>query len=305
MANLNIAMWQASWENKLAQRLDKPQNWKEICDVVYSDTQNYNFPLISTANEPAVTTHFASAAVRSDLTLVIPFIGVTMTNETMGITLTDIDSVYIDYADQAQSIYSSVAEMGTLLGKKIGERVETNVLGNHAAWTDFGDTGGGVLGLASTDITVSATNVDDIVRGVIEQIYTANGFDLYKENGGFIEWTPAAWTFMVQFMQANGFVWADSALKNGGLIGIDYLGLYHYVSTAHASGGHIFAGVRKVQKLGLLKRTFGRTFVNEMPANNGVTATGSLSGTQIHTRLDYGLLVPTNLKPILFDVNTT
>lgn|SRR3990167_4640663 len=294
-------MWQESWENKLAQRLDKPQNWKEICDVVYSDVQNANFPLITTSNEPAVTANqFASAAVRSDLTKVIPFIGVTMTNQTLGITLTDIDSVYIDYADQAQSIYSNLMAMGDLLGKKIGERAETVVLANHANWTDFGDTGAGVLGLASTDIVPAANNIDDIVRGIIEQIYTANGFNIYKENGGFIEWRPQDWTLMVQFMQANGFNLSDAALKSGGQIGIDYLGLYHYVSTSHASGGHLFAGVRKVQKFGLLKSTFGRTYVAEMPASS---TAGSLSGTQIHTRLDYGLLVPTNLLPVVFDIN--
>lgn len=298
MANTILA--QALWENKLAQRLDKPQNWKEICDVVYTDTQTYNFPLISTSNEPAVATLTNTVAGRSTLSNVIPFIDVTITNETLTISTAEIDSVYIDYADQAQSNYAKMGDMGTLLGKKMGERTEAIVLANHAAWTDFGDTGAGVLGLASTDITPSASNVDDIVRGVIEQIYTANGFDLYKENGGFIEWRPADWTFMVQFMQANGFNLADASLKNGGMIGIDYLGLNHYVSTAHASGGHIMAGVRKVQKLGILKSTYGKTYVNEMPASS---TAGSLSGTQIHTRLDYGMLVPTNLKPCLFDIN--
>jgi hypothetical protein len=192
-----------------------------------------------------------------------------------------------------------MAAMGDLLGKKMGERAETIMLGNNTAWTDFGDTGAGVLGLASTAITVTANNVDDIIRGVIEQIYTANGFNLYNENGGFIVWRPADWTFVVQFMQANGFSMADQALKNGGSIGVDYLGLNHYVSTAHATG-HLMAGVRKTQKFGILRTTYGRTYVNEMPASS---TAGSLSGTQIHTRMDYGLLVPTNLKPTLFDVN--
>jgi hypothetical protein len=298
MANTILA--QALWENKLAQRLDKPQNWKETCDVVYTDTQTYNFPLVSTSNEPAVATLTNTVAGRSTLSNVIPFIDVTITNETLTVSTAEIDSVYIDYADQAQSNYAKIADMGTLLGKKINERAEAIVLANHAAWTDFGDTGSGVLGLASTDITPSANNIDDIVRGVIEQIYTANGFDLYKQNGGFITWRPADWTFMVQFMQANGFNLADASLKNGGMIGIDYLGLNHYVSTAHASGGHIMAGVRKTQKLGILKSTYGKTYVNEMPASS---TAGSLSGTQVHTRLDYGMLVPTNLKPCLFDVN--
>ncbi len=236
---------------------------------------------------------------RSLLSNVIPFVSVTETNETLSIVTAEIDSVYIDYADQAQSQYAKWTAMGDLLGKKIGERVEAISLGNHAQWTNFGDTGGGVLGLASTAITVSATNVDDIIRGIIEQIYTANGFNIYNENGGFIEWRPADWTFVVQFMQANGFNVADAALKSGGTIGMDFMGLYHYVSTAHAAG-HLMAGVRKVQKLGLLKSTYGKTYVAEMPASS---TAGSLSGTQIHTRCDYGLLVPTNLLPVVYDVN--
>jgi hypothetical protein len=295
----NTIIYQALWENKLAQRLDKPQNWKETCDVVYTDTQTYNFPLIATTGEPAVATLTNTAAGRSTLSNVIPFIDVTITNETLSIITAEIDSVYIDYADQAQSNYAKMGEMGTLLGKKINERAEAVVLANHTAWTNFGDTGGGVLGLASTNITVSASNIDDIVRGVIEQVITANGYNLYKENGGFIVWRPADWTLMTQFMQANGFNLADQSLKNGGMIGIDYLGINHYVSTGHSSG-HLMAGVRGVQKFGILSSTYGKVYANEMPASS---TAGSLSGTQLHTRLDYGLLVPTNLKPTLFDIN--
>lgn len=295
----NTVIYQAVWENKLAQRLDKAVNWKEVNDVVYTDTQTYNFPLIATTGEPAVATLTNTAAGRSTLTNVIPFIDVTESNQTLSIVTAEIDSVYLDYADQAQSNYAKMADMGDLLGKKISERAETISMGNHAAWTNFGDTGGGVLGLSSTNITVTANNVDDIVRGIIEQIYTANGFNLYRDNGGFIVWRPADWTFMTQFMQANGFNLADAALKNGSTIGIDYLGMNHYVSTSHATN-HLMAGVRKVQKLGILKSTYGKTFVNEMPASS---TAGSLSGTQIHTRLDYGLLVPTNQLPVLFDVN--
>lgn len=295
----NTVIYQALWENKLAQRLDKPQNWKEVCDIVFTDTQTYNFPLVSTTNEPAVATLTNTAAGRSLLSNVIPFISVTETNETLSIVTAEIDSVYLDYADQAQSNYAKMADMGTLLGKKIGERIEVIV---NTAWngaTDFGDTGAGVLGLAATAITVSPTNVDDIIRGIIEQIYTANGFGLYNDNGGFIMWRPKDWTMVVQFMQANGFVTADKSLTAGGSIGIDYMGLNHYVTTGNVTG-HVQAGVRKCVKLGLLKSTYGKTYVAEMPASSTV---GSLSGTQIHTRVDYGTLIPTNLLPIVFDVN--
>lgn len=295
----NTVIYQALWENKLAQRLDKPQNWKEVCDVVYTDTQTYNFPLVSTANEPAVATLTNTAAGRSLLSNVIPFISVTETNETLSIITAEIDSVYLDYADQAQSNYAKMADMGTLLGKKIGERAEAISMANFANWTAFGDTGGGVLGLSSNAITVSPTNVDDIIRGIIEQVYTANGFNMYNENGGFIVWRPADWTMVAQFMQANGFVTADRSLQGGATIGIDYMGLNHYVTTGFTAG-HLMAGVRKVQKFGLLKSTYGKTYVAEMPASS---TAGSLSGTQIHTRLDYGLLIQTNLKPVLFNVN--
>lgn len=301
MANTILA--QALWENKLARRLNKPQNWKDVNDVVYTDALTYNFPLISATGEPEVATLTNTQAGRSTLSNVIPFVDVTESNQTLTVSIAEIDSVYLDYADQAQSNYAKLADMGDLLGRKMNERAEAIALANHAAWTDFGDTGAGVLGLASTDITVSATNIDDIVRGVIEQINTANGFDLYMENGGFAVWRPSDWTFLVAFMQANGFTFADEALRDGGKgrLGKEALGLFHYVSTSHASGGHIMAGVRGTQKFGILNATYGRTYVNEMPASS---TAGSLSGTQIHTRMDYGLLVPTNLKPVLFDVNT-
>lgn len=300
MANTILA--QALWENKLARRLNKPQNWKDVNDVVYTDALTYNFPLISATGEPAVATLTNTQAGRSTLSNVIPFVDVTESNQTLTVSIAEIDSVYLDYADQAQSNYAKLADMGELLGRKMNERAEAISLANHASWTNFGDTGAGVLGLAATQITVSATNIDDIVRGIIEQINTANGFDLYMEKGGFAVWRPADWTFLVAFMQANGFTFADEALRDGGKgrLGKEALGLFHYVSTSHASGGHIMAGVRGVQKFGILNATYGRTYVNEMPASS---TAGSLSGTQIHTRMDYGLLVPTNLLPTLFDVN--
>lgn len=263
----------------------------------------YNFPLLSAANEGAVSTLTNTQAGRSLLSNVVPFTVNTQTNQTLTISIAEIISDYKDYADQAQSNYANMSEMGTYLGKKMGERTEAIALANHAAWTDFGDTGAGVLGLSSTDITPSATNIDDIVRGIIEQIQTANGWDLYMENGGFIVWRPQDWTFLVQYMQSMGYSFADESLRDGGKgrLGKESMGLFHYVSTAHASGGHLMAGVRKTQKLGILNATYGKVYKAEIPASS---TAGSLSGTQIHTRMDYGLLVPTNMLPVLFDINT-
>src|SRR3990167_1553844 len=300
MANTIIS--QEEWETRLAQRLDKPQNWKDVCDVRYSDTQTLVLPLISTANEPAVTTdQFTTAAARSDMTKVIPFVSVTQTTETLQIISTDVDNVYIDYADQAQSNYASQMQMADLLGKKIGEQVETRVLANHGNWTNFGDTGGGVLGLAATAFSSSTTNIDDIVSAIIREIQVANGYKLYLESGGFVVWRPKDWEFLVKFMQANGYSFADEALRDGGKgrMGKEVMGLYHYVSTLHNSN-HVMAGVRRTQLLGLLRTTFGKIFRVEHPASS---TAGFMSGTSVYSRLDYGLKVQTNVLPVLFDVN--
>lgn len=302
MATLGTFQYQQEWDTSLATRLDKPQNWKDVCDVRYSNTQTLVLPYISTAGEPAVATgQFASAADRSDTTKVIPLITVTQSSETLQILSTDMDSVYIDFADEAQSDYTKQMALAGLLGKKIGERVETIVLGNHANWTNIGDDGSGNVALASTTLPVSTTNIDDIIRGIVEQIQTANGFSLFNEKGGFVVWRPADWTKLVAFMQANGYRFADEALADGGKgrIGKETMGLYHYVSTSHAAG-HVMAGVRGIQVLGLLNSTFGRTFVNEHPASS---TAGNLSGTQIYARLDYGLKVQTNVLPVIYDVN--
>lgn len=296
----NTVKYQEVWENRLAQRLDKPQNWKEVCDVMYTDTQTTMLPYIAAAGEPAVATGFlANAAARSTLSNILTPVDVTMSTETLQIVSTDVDQVYLDYADQAQSNYAKIAQMGDLLGKKINERIEAITLGAYGSWTDFGDAGSGTPGLGSSQLTVSANNVDDIIRGIIEQIYTANGFDLYKQNGGFVVWRPQDWTHVTAFMQANGFSTADQALKQGSEIGVPFMGLYHYVSTSHTAN-HLFAGVRKIMKLGLLRSTYGRIYTSEMPAS---TTAGTLSGTLIHSRLDYGYKVQTNVAGLVFDVN--
>lgn len=287
------------WENRLAQRLDKPQNWKEVCDVMYTDAKTTYLPYIATTGEPATASLFANQAARSTLSNVIVPKDVTMATETLDIVTMDYDSVYYDFADQAQQGYATIAQAADLLGKKLGERMESIILAEAANRTNFGDTGAGVLGLASTQITVSATNVDDIIRGIIEQIYTANGFDLYRQNGGFIVWRPADWTFVTAFMQANGFNLADQSLKNGGQIGIEYMGLNHYVSTLHTAN-HLFAGVRKILKLGLLAATYGKIYTVDHPSSS---TAGFLSGTNVYSRLDYGFKTQTNVAGLVFDVN--
>ena len=302
MATLAAYKYQEDWDTTIAARLDRPQNWKDVCDVRYMQSQTLILPYISSGGEPTVSeSHFAAATDRSDTTKVIPLRTVTQSSESLTIVSTDFDSWYIDFADEAQSKYASQMIAADLLGKKLGERVESIVLANHAAWTDVGDDGTGAVGLSSTQLTVTETNVDNIVRGIIEQIQTANGWEQYLSKGGFVIWRPADWTKLVTFMQANGYSFADEALRDGGKgrMGKETMGLFHYVSNSHTAN-HIFAGVRGIQLVGVQSSTFGKTYKVDHPASS---TAGNLSGSLIYWRLDYGLKVQTNVKPITFDLN--
>jgi hypothetical protein len=192
----NTIKYQEEWAVKLQEKLKKPINWKETCDVLYTDSQVYVLPYVGTASESAVQTGLTRGNTYT-------FQDITETTQTLTISTFDILAELLDRADEAQSNYAKRMDRAALQAEKIRERVQAIVLGNHTNWTDFGDTGGGVLGLGTTQITVSANNVDDIVRGIVEQIYTANGFNDYREKGGFVEWRPSDWTFMVSFMQAE------------------------------------------------------------------------------------------------------
>lgn len=301
MATLAAWKYQEDWDVKLATRLDRPQNWKEVCDVRYMKEQTIILPYISAGGEPAVSTsHFAAATDRSDTTKVIPLRTVTQSTESLTIVTTDFDSVYIDFADEAQSRYANQMQLADLLGKKLGERVETIILANHAAWTDMGDDGAGNPALSTTAFTVTNSNVDDLIRGVKEQINTANGATFAAERGIFTVWRPADITKLEAFMQANGYSYADQALKDGFPPAGKYtMGMYHYMSTSHASG-HLMAGVRGAQLIGVQSSTFGKTYEVEHPASS---TAGNLSGSLIYWRLDYGLKVQTNILPVVYDIN--
>src|SRR3990167_7039684 len=148
----NTIAYQAEWGVKLQERLKKPTNWKETCDVLYTDTQVYTLPYVGSTSESA----FQTGLTRGNT---YTFQDITETTESLSISTFDILAELLDRADEAQSNYAKRMDRAALQGDKLNERVGTIVLANHANWTDFGDTGAGVLGLASTDIVPSGSNV--------------------------------------------------------------------------------------------------------------------------------------------------
>lgn len=283
----NTILYQVEWTVKLQERLNAPQNWKDVCRVEYTDTRTITNPYLT--DFTVQTTARNSSYTHQN---------VTITTDATTISDIAILPIAIDRADLAQQTYLRQMEMAEIQAVQLGEKLESAMLAEYTNMTDFGDTGGGVLGLAATQITVSATNIDDIIRGLRREIYKANGANLLARNGGFIVWRPADAEYLEQFMQANGFVLADKSLKEGFVAGVDFMGFTHYVSNSHTAN-HLIAGVKKALHLGICKSTYGQVVVDEEPA----TADGAVSAVAVISRVDYKYKVWNKMLPILFDVN--
>jgi len=91
-------------------------------------------------------------------------------------------------------------------GKKTVEKIESLTLAEHASWKDFGLTDLSNTGDDdTTTITVSAANIDDIIRAIKRKIYENNGVELAVENDIFIVW------------RAEDFELLEAKPKNNGL----------------------------------------------------------------------------------------
>lgn len=285
MANTySSGVYPEEWATRLQERLDKPVNWEAFCDVIYSDTKIFNLPYMSTEFTAQTGTR-GTAYGFSDFTL---------TNDTIDISTKRLVPVYIDRADLAQMPLVRQMEIADRQAAILKETIESAVLADHAEWTNFGDSAGTFTTGVTTQITVSATNIDDIVRGVRRAVIAANGEDMMNRYGiGFI-WRPADFEKLEQFAQANGFNLADAALKNGIQRGYYLLGAYHYVSNDHTAN-HVLAGVQKIVKVGILRTTWGQLTITQDP--------NLQSGVGIIARADYDVMTPDGHATLVFDVN--
>jgi hypothetical protein len=289
----NTITYETSFEDVLQDRLDHPTTWKEMCDVTITDTRVISSSYMSTT--PSVQSGTRGTAVADQ--------DFAETAETLTISTYRELGVYVDLADLAQSPWTKPVELFDRIGALLNEVIEAAVLARHASWTDFGTLSIGGGGAATSAITVSASNIDDIIRGVKREVREANGQrEMARYGVGFV-WRAADFEILEAFVQANGFTTADQALKEGTVEGLKYLGAEHMWSNEHTAN-HVFAGVKKQERLGILRGTYGKAHTIEFPA--GPADGGSKhyrSGKSYYSRVDFGHLTPTTLKPILFDVN--
>lgn len=286
MAVANTITYVTRFEDVLQDRLDHPTTFKEMCDVVITNDRVISSSYMSTT--PAVQT-----VTRGTGTALQAF---AETADTLTISTGRDLGLVVDLADEAQSPWTKGVELFDRIGALLNEYVESAVLAQHASWTDFDNAS---IGGAAGNITVSASNIDDIIRGVKREIREANGQSLMNANGVGFVWRAADFELLEAFVQANGFMSADKALKEGTVEGLRYMGADHYWSNDHTAN-HVFAGVKKIQRLGILKKTYGRAHVIEFPAAD---SNMFFSGTAYYSRIDIGHLTPTAHAGLVFDVN--
>jgi len=273
-------VYQEDWVTKLQERLSEMVKWKDFMRVEITNTKVLHNPYRTDATVDTLTRYTAYTPA-----------AVALTDESVSIDAAYVIPEIIDRADLAQSNYLRQMEIADNQGVQLNEKIEEYIYSQHALVTDFDNAS---IGGAAGNITVSASNIDDIIRGIKREISEAKGDTLFERNGGFIVWRPADFEILEAFMQANGFSTADTALKGGAKGGVEYMGMTHYRSNLLTSG-HLLAGVKKVYHLGILKDTYGAIMVNEKDP-------GNVSGISVVSRLDLKVKAWAKTKPVLFDV---
>lgn len=286
MSVANTITYETTFEDVLQDRLDHPTTWKEMCDVIITNTRVISSSYMSTTPSVQTVTRGTGVALQTFVE----------TAETLTISTGRDLGVLVDWGDFYQSPWTSKAELFDRIGALLNEYVESAVLARHASWTDFDNAS---IGGAAGNITVSASNIDDIIRGVKREIREANGGMLMKQNGVGFVWRAADFEYLEAFVQANGFATADKALVDGTLEGLRYLGCDHYWSNDHTAN-HVFAGVKKIERLGILQGTYGRAHTIEFPAADSNTF---FSGVAFYSRVDIGHLTPSAHSGLVFDIN--
>jgi len=276
-------VYHEEFETKLQERLSAPTVWKEVCKVIYTDSNTLHNPYLtdSTVGTGTRGTGYTSTAVAT-------------TDDTIVISTYKYCAEHIDRADLAQKTFSNWMEIADNMAVMLNETIETAMLAEHAQWTNFDNAS---IGGEAGNITVSVSNVDDIIRAMKTAIRTAGGGELANRNGMFIEWREADFEKVEALASSQGFNTADDALKNGIKQGFKYGGVEHYSSSKHTAG-HVFGGVKKAFTAGIVKSTYGK-MVDIM---NPVVGGAQISGIGLETRVDYAFKAWVKTTPVLFDI---
>lgn len=269
------------WATKLQERLSEPTKWKKFMRVEINNSRTLHNPYRTDATVLTLVPYTAYVPAQ-----------VALTDETITIDQPFVIPEIIDRADLAQSTYLKQMDIADNQGIQLNEKIESYIYSQFAQLTTFDNAS---LGGAAGNITVTTSNIDDIIRGIKRQIKKANGETLFARYGGFIVWRPEDFELLEAFMQANGFNTADAALKDGAdMAGVMYMGMMHFSSNL-LTAGHLIAGVMNLFHIGILQDTYGQIMVNEKDP-------GNVSGITVVSRIDIKAKAWFKTKPILFNV---
>lgn len=272
---------------KLRERLATPTTWSDVMNVKYSNVRSIHNSYMSTESSPQSYTKYSQYTHQA----------YALTADTLTISTHRILPMLIDEAERYQQSYVDQMKLAAFQGDKINEYIESQTLAQHTNWKDFGATDLTNTGDDdTTKITVSAANVDDIIRAIKRKLYANDGVDKAVQNGIFIVWRAADFELLEAFVQANGFTEADISLKNGIPVqkAFRYMGVDHYLSNSHTAN-HVFAGIKRQGEIGILKGTWGQVKMIEDQ--------DKYSGVAVVSRADYGFNWPAQLAEFFIDVN--
>ena len=167
---------------KMRARINKPTCWTDVLNVKYSDNRTIVGGYMSTEPDLAGGTRGTAYAYKDfDLTA-----------DTLTINGIQQLAMFIDEADRYQQTYVNQMEIADYQGKKTIEKLESLTLAQHGSWKDFGVTDLANTGADDTaTITVSAANIDDLIRAIKRKLYFNNGVEFAVEKGIFIVWRAA------------------------------------------------------------------------------------------------------------------
>lgn len=278
----NTIVYAEEWAVKLQERLSEPTKWKQVCRVTYTNSKVLHNPYLTEATVQSGTRGTAYTMQN-----------VTETDDSVTINTYDVLAQQIDRADLAQSTFADQMVLADKQGILLNESIESAFYADYASLTTYDASEFG----SSGNITVSATNIDDIVRHLKTKIRTAGGESLLEQYGAFIVWRPADLEILESFMQANGFQMADKALGSeavGSNRGVEYMGVTHYSSNL-LTAGHLIAGVKQQYNIGIVKDTYGQIMVNDKDPLN-------ISGISVVSRVDFKGKAWHNTIPVLFNI---
>jgi hypothetical protein len=271
------------YETKLQERLSQPLTFKEVCQLRYTSSGILRNPYLT---DPTLGTGTRGTGYTST--------AIATTDDTVTISDYIYAAEHIDDADLAVKTFSDFMEIADRMGTILNEGMETEMLSEHAQWTNFDNAS---IGGSAGNITVAVTNIKKIITSMKREIREAGGEDLMNRNGAFIVWRAADFELVETLASSEGFNTADDALKNGIKQGFRYMGVEHYSSNKHASG-HVFGGVKKAFMCGIIKATYGKvkTIVNP------VVSSAQISGIGLESRIDSKFHAWNKMVPVLFDI---